>query len=91
MDFLDFYAAGWPLMVLGLAEFVLVAGAYGVGNFLRDLNHMVGFDPGEWSKSHFVCLFSTVSPLLLMVRSMCILHVRIAQVRQYVHIYDSVS
>jgi len=66
VDFLDFYV-GWPLMVLGLAEFVLVACAYGVDNFLRDLNHMVGFDPGEWSKSHFVCLFSTLSPLLLTV------------------------
>lgn len=67
VDFFDFYAAGWPLMFLGLMEFILIAHIYGVENFLRDLNQMVGFDPGERLKSHFVCLVSTISPLLLAV------------------------
>ena len=67
MDFMDFYVAGWPLMVIGLFEFILIANIYGIEKFLTDLNLMTGFNPREWFKSHLVCLISTISPALLTV------------------------
>jgi len=65
LDLMDHYAAGWPYLFIGLVELLAMYWIYGVGNYYRDLQSMMGFGPGMRLKSHLTALYGTVSPLLV--------------------------
>jgi solute carrier family 6 amino acid transporter-like protein 5/7/9/14 len=67
LDLLDYYAAGWPYLFIGLCEFVIIAYVYGVQNYFDDLYHMLKFNPGMWGKAHLVFIYMTLSPLIIFV------------------------
>jgi SNF family Na+-dependent transporter len=67
LDLLDYYAAGWPYLFIGLTELVIVSYVYGIQNFLDDLYHICKFNPGMWGKAHFMVLYMTLSPLIIFV------------------------
>ena len=67
MDLLDYYAAGWPYLFIGLCEFIIIGYVYGVQNYFDDLYHMTKLNPGMWGKSHLVFLYMTLSPLIIFV------------------------
>ena len=69
MDLLDYYAAGWPYLFIGLCELIIISYIYGIETFCEDLFHMVKFRPGLWLKTHFNLLYMTVSPLIILVSS----------------------
>ena len=67
MDLLDYYAAGWPYLFIGLTELIIVSYVYGINNYLADLKHMVGFDPQDWLKYPFLFVYMFLSPLIILV------------------------
>ncbi|TRY73528.1 hypothetical protein TCAL_03333 [Tigriopus californicus] len=67
LDFLDFYAAGWPYLFIGLTELILVCYVYGIENFMDDLYNICGFNPGLWCKTIFMFVYLIISPLLILV------------------------
>ena len=67
LDLLDYYAAGWPYLFIGLCEFIIIAYIYGVQNYFDDLYHMTKLNPGMWGKSHLVFVYMTLSPLIITV------------------------
>ena len=69
VDLMDNYAAGWPYLFIGLTELIGMYWMYGVRNYYRDLNTILGFDPGFRLRSHITVVYGTVSPLLLAVSS----------------------
>ena len=67
LDLLDYYAAGWPYLFIGLVELIIISYVYGINNYLADLKHIVGFDPANWLRYPFVFMYSVLSPLLILV------------------------
>ena len=67
LDLLDYYAAGWPYLFIGLTELIIVSYVYGIKNYLADLKHMVGFDPQNWLKYPFIFIYMVLSPLIIVV------------------------
>jgi len=67
LDLLDYYAAGWPYLFIGLCEFIIISYVYGVQNYFDDLYHMTKLNPGMWGKSHLVFIYMTLSPLIITV------------------------
>jgi len=63
LDLMDTYGASISVMVIAVAEMIAVMWGYGVNNFCKDLQSMLGFFPGLYFK---VC-WVIISPLLLMV------------------------
>lgn len=67
LDLLDYYAAGWPYLFIGLTELIIVSYVYGINNYLADLKHMVGFDPQDWLKYPFLFVYMFLSPLIILI------------------------
>jgi len=67
LDLLDYYAAGWPYLFIGLCELIIISYVYGIKNYLSDLNHIVGFNPANWIKYPFMFIYCILSPLLIFV------------------------
>lgn len=65
LDLLDYYAAGWPYLFIGLTELIIISYVYGIQNFLDDLYHICKFNPGMRLKANFVFLYSTLSPFII--------------------------
>ncbi|XP_037086841.1 sodium-dependent proline transporter-like [Pollicipes pollicipes] len=65
LDLLDYYAAGWPYLVIGLTELLAMYWLYGIRNYYRDLLAIQGFSPGMRLKAHLTAIYGTVSPLLV--------------------------
>ena len=65
LDFLDYYAASWPYLFIGFTELIIISYVYGIQNWIDDLNHIFGFNPGLWAKTHFMTLYMTISPLII--------------------------
>jgi len=63
LDLMDTYGASISVMVIAVAEMIAIMWGYGVNNFCKDLQSMLGFYPGLYFK---VC-WVIISPLLLMV------------------------
>jgi len=63
LDLMDTYGASISVMVIAVAEMIAVMWGYGVNNFCKDLQSMLGFYPGLYFK---VC-WVIISPMLLMV------------------------
>ena len=71
MDLLDYYAAGWPYLFIGLTELIIISYVYGIQNFLDDLYHIMKFNPGTWAKTNFMFIYMTLSPFIIFVRRAC--------------------
>lgn len=67
LDLLDYYAAGWPYLFIGLTELIIIGYVYGVETFFGDLKHIMGLNLGQWAKSHVIFLYMTLSPFLIFV------------------------
>jgi len=67
LDLLDYYAAGWPYLFIGLTELFIFGYIYGIENYFADLKHIMNFNPGLWLKSHLIFLYMTLSPFLILV------------------------
>lgn len=65
LEIMDTYAAGWPYLLIGLLELVVVSYVYGVSKFMEDLKEMTGWQPGVWVQSHLLVTVMTISPLLI--------------------------
>ena len=76
MDLLDYYAAGWPYLFIGLTELVIIGHIYGIENFFNDISSMVPKNVGSWVKKnlpsiHFSLqtniyfIYMTMSPLII--------------------------
>ncbi|UYV64312.1 hypothetical protein LAZ67_3000263 [Cordylochernes scorpioides] len=65
LEVMNEYAAGWPFLVIGLMECCVISYIYGITNFFRDLEEMVGWSPGNWVRSHLTVTLMSVSPLLI--------------------------
>ncbi len=68
LELLDYYAAGWPYLFIGLLELVIVTYVYGLNNFIADLHHIFGFNPGLYIKTHFMFVYYTLAPAIISVR-----------------------
>merc|ERR1712223_367161 len=78
LDLLDYYAAGWPFLFIGLTELVIIGHIYGIENFFDDISSMVPKNPGTWvrkylpsiyfwTKTNINFIYLTMSPLLIAV------------------------
>lgn len=67
LDLLDYYAAGWPYLFIGLTELIIVCYVYGIQNYMDDLYHIMRFSPGLWAKSHFCFIYMSLSPIIIFV------------------------
>ena len=67
VDLFDYYAAGWPYFFIAFSEMIVIGYIYGIESFFADLNHMVNFKPGVWSKVHFSVIYLTVAPCSICV------------------------
>jgi len=78
LDLLDYYAAGWPYLFIGLTELVIIGHIYGIENFFDDISSMVPKNPGTWvrkylpsiyfwTKTNINFIYLTMSPLLIAV------------------------
>lgn len=76
LDFLDYYAAGWPYLFIGLTELILVCYVYGIENFMDDLYSICNFNPGLWCKTIFMFVYLIISPLLISVRALRVTYLR---------------
>jgi len=76
LDLLDYYAAGWPYLFIGLTELVIIGHIYGIENFFNDISSMVPKNVGSWVKKnlpsiHFSLqtniyfIYMTMSPLII--------------------------
>jgi len=73
LDLLDYYAAVLPYLFIGCTELIIISYVYGIQNFLDDLYHICKFNPGLWGKAHFMSLYMTVSPVIILVRAIIII------------------
>jgi solute carrier family 6 amino acid transporter-like protein 5/7/9/14 len=67
LDLLDYYAAGWPYLFIGLCELIIIGHIYGIQNFFDDLYSIVKFDLGHWSKTNIHFIYLTMSPAIITV------------------------
>jgi len=63
LDLMDTYGASLSVMIIAVAEIVVVMWVYGVSAFCKDLESMLGFNPGWYFK---VC-WVLVSPFVLVL------------------------
>ena len=62
---MDYYAAGWPYLLIGLTECVLIAFVYGFTRFLDDVKEIMGFSPNRPFRYVLMGIFMIVSPLVI--------------------------
>ena len=56
-----------PYFFIAFSEMIVIGYIYGIESFFADLNHMVSFNPGVWSKVHFSVIYLTVAPCSICV------------------------
>lgn len=61
LQLIDNYAATYSLLIIGLCECLTIAYIYGIDNFLKDIEMMLGHKPGVWWK----IMWGYVTPALL--------------------------
>ena len=64
---MDYYAAGWPYLFIGLTECLVVSYAYGFTNFLDDLKEIMNFSPGGFFRADLRVLYGRIAPLIVFV------------------------
>ncbi|XP_040563908.1 sodium-dependent proline transporter isoform X2 [Lepeophtheirus salmonis] len=65
LDLLDYYAANWTILYIGLLECLIISYVYGIKNFLRDLNSICKFKLNTYFEAYFVSFYSFLTPLLI--------------------------
>lgn len=65
LELMDNYAAGWPYLLIGLLECLIVSYVYGIENFLDDVRNMTGWEPGRWTRTHLMASIMTITPVLI--------------------------
>lgn len=64
VQLIDNYAATYSLLIIGLFECVALNYVYGIDNFMKDIQMMLGHKPGRW----WYVMWRYVTPSLLVVR-----------------------
>ena len=67
MDLLDYYAAGWPYLFIGLCELIIISHIYGIENFVDDLCSITDVGFNQWMRTHFYFIYQTLSPLIIAI------------------------
>lgn len=67
LDLLDYYAAGWPYLFIGLCELIIISHIYGIENFVDDLCAITNVRFNQWMRTHFYFIFQTLSPAIIAV------------------------
>ncbi len=67
IDLLDYYAASWPALFIGLSELIIVAHIYGLDNFFDDIYSIVKFEWKPWIKTNVYFIYMTLSPAIIFV------------------------
>jgi SNF family Na+-dependent transporter len=63
LDLVDAAVLGFPLLLIGLCEYIVIIYMYGYSRFAEDIKSMVGFSPFIYFKATWV----VISPILLLV------------------------
>jgi solute carrier family 6 amino acid transporter-like protein 5/7/9/14 len=72
LDLLDYYAASWPYLFIGLMEFIIIAYVYGYSNFVDDLFEMTR---AKWlykmkkPAAFFYCFLSPLTIFIIFIFS----------------------
>jgi len=72
LDLLDFYAASWPYLFIGLMELIIISYIYGYANYIDDLFEMTGFRGlymMKWPMAVFYCFLSPLAIAIIFVFS----------------------
>ena len=69
IQIIDNFAATYSLLIIGLCECVALSWVYGIDNFFKDIEMMLGHKPSAWWK----VMWAYVTPILLFVSSYDIL------------------
>ena len=64
---LDYYAAGWPYLFIGLCELIIISHIYGIENFVDDLCSITDVGFNQWMRTHFYFIYQTLSPLIIAI------------------------
>lgn len=67
LDLLDYYAAGWPYLFIGLTELIIIGYIYGIQNFFDDIYSICKVEFGTWVKTHLFFVYMSLSPLIISV------------------------
>jgi len=67
LDLLDYYAAGWPYLFIGLCELIIISHIYGIENFVDDLCSITDVGFNQWMRTHFYFIYQTLSPLIIAI------------------------
>ena len=67
LDLLDTYAAGWPYLVIGFCELILISHIYGIQNFFDDMYTIIQKKMGFRLKTFVYFVYMFVSPGLIFV------------------------
>lgn len=65
LDLLDYYAASWPYLFIGLCELIIIVHIYGLDNFFDDVYSMAKFNMGPWTKTNVSFIYMTLAPALI--------------------------
>ena len=63
IQIIDNFAATYSLLIIGLFECVVLSWVYGIDNFFKDIEMMIGRKPTVWWK----IMWAYVTPALLFV------------------------
>lgn len=65
LDLLDYYAAGWPYLFIGLMELIIIAYIYGYSTYIDDLYEMTGCETLYKLKKPMSVFYCFLSPLVI--------------------------
>lgn len=66
LNLIDSVIAGYPLLIVGLLQVIVVPWVYGVKNFVRDIECMLGKKP-KWFWYIWIASWNVITPLMLLV------------------------
>lgn len=64
LQLFDWYAASISVILICLCEIIIVGWIYGVKNFVRDIEFMIGHSVGTW----WILCWKYITPTILSVR-----------------------
>jgi hypothetical protein len=66
LSLIDSYVAGYPLLVVGILQVIVVPWVYGVEQFILDIECMIGKKP-RWFWMIWIVAWKFITPLVLIV------------------------
>ena len=67
LNLIDSVIAGYPLLIVGILQVVVVGWIYGTDNLIRDIERMIGPKP-KWLWTIFIISWKFICPIVLIVR-----------------------